>query len=328
MNAATLMVRVQALLGRPLPISTHSAPLDKGDSTVLLGDKSGQIAPRRSGLRSHRNLAYSDGVRMDLLVPTGVERPPVVLYVPGGGFIVSPKAANGALKRHLAEAGYAVASIEYRTVRNGATYVDGVSDVKSAVRYLRANAERFSIDPGRIALWGESAGGYLVAMAGLTDGDPRFESGENLEQSSAVQAVVDKFGGSNLSLIAAGFDEATVKANEGTQTSLAKYVFGPEGRLALEDDPEAVTAADPASFATAGAPPFLLFHGTDDRIISPVQTAHLHSALLASGASSTRYLIDGAGHGDLAVKGGEEKYWSTRAVLAVMVGFLDRHLKQ
>lgn len=328
MNAATLMVRVQALLGKPIPISSHSAPFDSEHSTVIPADKTGQIAPRRSGIRAHRNLVYADGVRMDLLVPVAAARPPVVLYVPGGGFVVSPKAANVGLKRYLVEAGYAVASIEYRTVRQGATYVEGVSDVTSAVRYLRANAARFGIDADHVALWGESAGGYLAAFAGVAGSDPRFQTGENADQSSAVQAVVDKFGGSNLALIAAGFDAATVEANSGPRTSLAKYVFGPEGRLSLEDDPEAVRAADPASYASADAPPFLLFHGTDDRIVSPVQTAHLHRALRAAGAASTRYLIEGAGHGDLAVKGGEEKFWSTRTVMGILVDFLDRHLKK
>jgi acetyl esterase/lipase len=240
--------------------------------------------------------------------------------------MVAPKVAGGPTRRYVAQAGYVVASVEYRTVRHGATYIDGAGDVKAAIRFLRANAARFGIDPQRVALWGESAGGYLAAMAAVSSGETRFDQGEFLKESSAVQAVVDKFGGSDLSQIAAGFDEATVAANRGAQTAFAKYVFGPEGRLDFTDDPAALAAADPASHAGPQVPPFLIFHGTNDRIISPVQTAHLHRSLRAAGVPSERYLLEGAGHGDLAITSGEEKFWTTEAVMRLAVDFLDRTL--
>ena len=336
MNAATLMVKFAQLRGKPIPISTHQAPRDDTDSRVIPGSTDDQIPGSRAGLTSFRNVVYANvtglagkplALRMDILVPEHSGPLPVVVYVPGGGFMVSPKMAGARSRRHVARAGYVVASIEYRTVRHGATYVDGVADVKAAIRFLRASAARFGIDPARAALWGESAGGYLAAMAAVTAGDARFERGEFLTESSAVQAVIDKFGGSDLSQIAAGFDAATVAANSGPATSFAKYVFGPEGLLDFADDPAGLAAADPTSHLGPHVPPFLLFHGTDDRIISPVQTAHLHRALRAAGASSERYLIEGAGHGDLAVKGGEERLWTTRAVMQLMIDFLDGTLK-
>jgi acetyl esterase/lipase len=335
MNIPTLMTKIAALRGHPIPISSHSAPYDASDSTVVKGDTAQQIRPSRRGIRTVRNLEYAhpagaDGkpnpLRMDVLVPEGDGPRPLVVYVPGGGFVMAVKAGGGTLRRYLAQAGYVVASIEYRTTRHGATYVDGVSDVKTAVRYLRAHAAEFGIDKDRVALWGESAGGYLVAMAGVTPGDRRFESGDNLDQSSDVQAVVNKFGGSDMTLIAEGFDDATVAANRGPHTSLARWVLGPATEIGLEDAPDAVRASDPASYAAVGLPPFLHFHGSDDRIISPVQTAHLQSALRAAGVDSTRYLIDGAGHGDLAVKGGEEKLWSTEPMMRIGTDFLDRVL--
>ena len=90
----------------------------------------------------------------------------------------------------------------------------------------------------------------------------------------------------------------------------------------VDDDPEAVVAADPATYVNPSTPPFLILHGSDDRIISPVQTALLHRALLKTGVSSTRYLVTGAGHGDLAVKGGEEKFWTTASMVKIMTDFL------
>jgi acetyl esterase/lipase len=141
---------------------------------------------------------------LDLQLPRAPGRTPLVVYVTGGGFVMAEKENGPTTRTYLAEAGYAVASIQYRTVLNGATYVDGVADVKAAVRYLRAHADEYRIAPDRVGLWGESAGGYLVSMAGTSNG--RFEVGDHLDQSSAVQAVVDKFGASDLARIAADFD--------------------------------------------------------------------------------------------------------------------------
>ena len=315
MNIPTLMTKLAKLQGHPIPISSQPAPLDAQDSVEVPAASAQQIRPSRRGLRVTRNLEYTPGLRMDVIGHTDGPLRPAILYVPGGGFVRAPKVGGPVLRRHLAQAGYVVASIEYRTTMKGATYRDGVADVHAAVRYLRSNAARLGIDPARIALWGESAGGYLVSMAGLTG-----------EGESRVQAVVNKFGGSDLTLIASGFDEATVAANSGAQTSLARYVFGPGTGKALEDDPAANRAADPASHASADAPPFLLFHGSDDRIVSPVQTQLLHSALRTAGADSTRYLITGAGHGDIAVKGGEEKLWTTEPMLRLATDFLERAL--
>ncbi len=322
MNIPTLMTKVAALGGHPIPISAHPAPYDATDSIVVAGDPARQISPPRQGLRMLRGVEYAQApdaggapvrLRMDLITHTVGRARPAIVYVPGGGFVASPRMAAGVIRRHLAQAGYVVAITEYRTTRHGSTYVDGVSDVKSAVRFLREHAERFGIDPSRVALWGESAGGYLAAMAGVTPGDP-------------VQAVVNKFGGSDLTLIAAGFDEATVAANTGPRTSFSCYVLGPDSEVGLGDRPDDVRAADPATYAAAGSPPFLHFHGSDDRIISPVQTQHLHAALRAAGADSTRYLVTGAGHGDIAVKAGEQKLWTTEPMLAIATEFLGRAL--
>jgi acetyl esterase/lipase len=102
-----------------------------------------------------------------------------------------------------------VASIDYRTASDGATYKDAISDVKSAIRYLRAHSDRYGIDPNKVAVWGQSAGGYLAAMTGVTNALEQFEGDGNLGQSSVVQAVVDEFGASDLSKVASDYDPAT-----------------------------------------------------------------------------------------------------------------------
>ncbi len=114
---------------------------------------------------------------------------PLVVYLPGGGFVYSAKEAALARRTYVAEAGFAVASAEYRTVRHGATYRHAVADAKLAIRFLRAHGEKYGLDTSKVALWGESAGGYVASMAGVTNAIGKFETPDNPGFSSDVQAV-------------------------------------------------------------------------------------------------------------------------------------------
>jgi acetyl esterase/lipase len=143
---------------------------------------------------------------MDIQIPQGPGPKPLVVYIPGGGFVRASKASAINLRTFVAEAGFVIASIQYRTLPDGANYHDSIADVKSAIRHLRAHADKYGIDPGEVAVWGASAGGYLAAMVGVTGDIKSFDVGDNLDQSSAIQAVVDKFGASDMSKIAADFD--------------------------------------------------------------------------------------------------------------------------
>jgi acetyl esterase/lipase len=264
---------------------------------------------------------------MDIQMPEPRRKRPLVVYVTGGGFIQAPKEAALNLRTYVAEAGFVVASIQYRTVRNGANYRDGVADVKSAIRYLRANADKYGIDPGKVAVWGESAGGYLAAMTGVTNGIKDFDVGNNLEQSSDVQAVVDKFGASDTSKIAADFDAHAREANNSNDNSIAQYIGLARGSHVL-DVRIATTSANPLAYAKASNPPFLIFHGSQDRLVSPSQTLMLHDALTAAGAASTRYVLDQAGHGDLSFLGDAESGlpWSAKQTMGIIVDFLRRSI--
>ena len=325
MNIPTLMMKVAALRGHPLPVSSTPAPLDTSDSQVVSADASQQI-PQATGVRVRRNVEFAryEGarpnggalvLRMDVVMPKTPGPHPLVVYIPGGGFVVAPKVGGARLRRHVAAHGYVVASVEYRTTRHGATWVDGVADVRAAIRFVRAHADDYGVDPSRVAVWGESAGGYLASMVGLTNADGN------------IAAVINKFGGSALERLAEGFDDATVAATYLPGNATARYVHGPDARL-IDDNEAALRAADPITYVSADAPSFLLFHGSDDRLVSPVQTSLLHHALLAAGVDSTRYVVLGAGHGDIAVKGGEEKYWTTVPMTGIITDFLDRTLGQ
>ncbi|MCE7011296.1 alpha/beta hydrolase [Kibdelosporangium philippinense] len=201
----------------------------------------------------------------------------------------------------VAEAEYVVASIQYRTIPQGATYTDTLADIAAAIQFLRTNASQYGIDPAKVAVWGDSAGGYLASMTGLT-GDAN------------VQAVVDDFGATDLSKVTSDFDTAGQQAMAPLTSSFVKYA------------PD-MTAANPANRVTADAPPFLIFHGNQDTIISPSQTLLLHNALQAAGADSTRYVVDGGGHGTLAPTPESRLPWTSQQVLGITVNFLNKHLK-
>jgi acetyl esterase/lipase len=305
-----------------IPLATSVAAVDTSTSVVIRPDPADQITCRKDAIQTISDVVFTtrvrpDGKSMDLLMDVQIPMPrgkrhPLVIYVPGGGFMMSEKEQALNLRTYVADAGFVVASVQYRTMLNGATFRDSVADVKSAIRYLRANAQKYDIDADRVAVWGESAGGYLVAMVGVTNGVKSFDVGNDLDRNSDVQAVVDKFGPSDVSKIAADFDPQ-LQASYQAHNPFLPYVEG-----------SAATAANPLTYIKATAPPFLIFHGSQDRLISPSQTLLLHNALVSAGVRSTRYVLEGAGHGDLAFMGDLEAGlpWSTRQTMGIIVDFL------
>ena len=326
-----LLFRI-GVLPKP-PIAASIAPSDTNTSIVIHPDRNDQIQCGKTSIKIFKNVVYArpkrpDGkampLTMDLLIPEPARKRTVVVYVPGGGFVIAAKESALNLRTYVAEAGFAVASVQYRTTRDGANYRDGIEDIKAAIRYLRANAGKYGIDAEVVAVWGESAGGYLAAMVGVTNHDGTFDVGADLNQSSDVQGVIDDFGASDISRIAADFDAPTQQAtyaNEG----LVKYIGRAPGANTL-DLSVAATIANPLTYIHADAPPFLIFHGKEDRMISPSQTLILHDALVAAGVRSTRYVVDGAGHGDLTFMGDTQSglLWSTNKVMNLIVDFLNR----
>lgn len=318
MNTMRLITALAALSGRPIRLSSVAAPDDDPDSIRLHVEPADQIKPRRDA-RAHRRIVYAAParkLRMDILAPQAPGPYPLVLYVPGGGFVTARRAMAGRRRRYIAQAGFVVAGIDYRTVRDGANYLDGLADVAAALSFLRLHADRYRIDPARTALWGESAGGYMAAMAATDPGN-----GVAALTGAGVDAVVDEFGASHLATVADGFDPATVTTHTRPGAALPTYLLGP-GR-AFADHPAEVSAADPARHITSEAPPFLLLHGDDDRIVAPAQTARLHQALRRAGVDSTRYVLQGAGHGSLS---NAAPIWTSTQVMAIIVNFLRSRL--
>ena len=267
--------------------------------------------------RGYENVA----MKMDILKPQSKTPLPAIVYVTGGGFINANKDNGIQLRMHLAEAGYVVASIEYR-VAPTAAFPQPLEDVKASIRYLRANANKFNIDPDRIGIVGGSAGGYLTAMAGVTSGTTTFDKGENLDQSSSVKAAVDLYGLSDLTRIGDDYSDAVKEAHKSAGATEALWVNGSPvfgGRGGILADPAAAKAADPMTYVGKNSAPMLLMHGTKDFVVSPSQTDLLFQALRKEGIPSDRYLVEGAAHGGV--------YWDQAEALSIITDFFNKYLK-
>ncbi len=246
--------------------------------------------PKPPGVVVRTDLAYDvDPLQtLDLYLPAG--RPahprPVIVYVHGGGWRKGDKADGRRLAFHFVVQGYAVACIDYR-LSSAAEHPAQLEDCKSAVRWLRANADRYGLDPFHFGAIGVSAGGHLAALMGVLNINRLYESGATLDQPSRVQAVCDFFGPTDLlRLFETSKKQGTPQADEIVQL--------------LGGDPHVVQAqtlsANPIGFIAIEAPPFLIIHGDQDTAVPLEQSQLLYAALVKAHVSAHLHIIHGAGH--------------------------------
>jgi len=240
-----------------------------------------------------RDLEYAvvDGksLRLDLYLPDSIPQAPapLVIWVHGGGW------RTGTKHRTLAPTAlgeeYAIACVEYR-LTDVAIFPAQIHDVKAAVRWLRAHAIEYGFDPQRFGAWGSSAGGHLVALLGVSCGNPYLEGavGDCLEVSSCVQAVCDFYGPTDFSSL---MEQRGVGAAR--RPMAEDLLLGG----AVEDLTKLAGLASPLTHVTGASPPFLIMHGSDDRVVPVEQSIAFNEALCAVGVDSTLLIIDGAGHG-------------------------------
>jgi acetyl esterase/lipase len=272
----------------PLPPPAHEAPLP----------------PARSGAGGTRLLlgvpyAAIPGVRpleLDLYLPPGDAGPvPVAVFLHGGGWRLGSRHVAGPAYRgasptpfeRVAQAGIAVASVDYR-LSGEAVWPAQLHDVKAAVRWVRARAGELGVDGDRIAAWGESAGGHLAELLGVTAGDPALEGGIGVSgPSSAVAAVAAWYAPSDVRAVATdlGVDPLDPATRE------AQLLGAPAPEV-----PDAAAQASPLTHVSPAAPPFLLLHGRADRFVPCVQSERLAAELDAAGADVELHLLDGADH--------------------------------
>jgi len=276
--------------------------------------------------RKFLDIPYADlspAQKLDVYLPDEGEGPfLVIVSLHGGAFMGCDKADLQVLPMlEGLKRGYAVVAVNYRLSWK-AKFPAQVHDAKAAVRWIRANARRYHLDPDRIAAWGGSAGGYLASMLGTSAGVPELEdlSLGNPEQPSHVQAVVAWFGPTDFLKMDEQLAARGLPPEPGTEHSGAN---SPESLLLgqqITKVPELVKAANPETYITSTAPPFFLQHGTLDGVV-PVQMSINFAAKLEQVLGKDRIrleLLEGAGHGD--------PQFETLDNANEVLDFLDKHM--
>jgi acetyl esterase/lipase len=247
----------------------------------------------------YENIVYScePGYRplfLDLRVPQHGERPPLIIWIHGGGWIygsrrrLPPHLFENAVHDQMIEAGYAVASVDYRLARE-AGFAGMLLDVKAAIRWLRGHAAEFDIDPERVILWGESAGGHIAVMAGLcTKLDDVERTGEQLEQPETPTVIVDWYGPADLTDMSE-LDLAADTEESGSTAEHPATILQQHGQWTYAE-------LSTITYVRPGVPPMFIAHGAEDHIV-PVDQSRELVARLRSVAATVDYLeVPGADH--------------------------------
>ena len=255
-------------------------------------------------------------LKLDLARPEGDGPFPAIVFIHGGGWYQGNRQGYRGQIQEAAKRGYVAATISYRLMQFDETkketttatpiFPAQIHDAKAAIRWVRANAEKYNVDPNRIGVTGGSAGGHLSLLVGLTDRAANLEGESGSpEQSSRVQAVVNVFGPTDMRFC---YDKSSVA-----------WIF----RLVMGGTPdeagERYKAASPITYVSKDDPPVLTLHGDQDALVPVEQAKVLDEKMETVGASHTLMVFEGQGHGFR----GEHQQKAINATWA----FFDQHLK-
>lgn len=276
---------------------------------------SGDDPQSENAQREWRNLAYGsvpEFQSLDLFLPQSESQSvPLVIWIHGGAWKAGDKENHPGAG--LLEAGFAVASINYR-LSTVAAYPAQLQDCQAAVRFLRSNADKYGIDGNRIGVWGASAGGHLAALLGVLS--------NSRNKSMRVQAVCDWCGPTDLV-------KAIPDTPKDSPLNIAEVLWelflGPAAgnqRLRQSISPQQRTrllaGASPISFVNRNCPPFLIMHGDADKTVPIIQSERFVETLRAAKVDVDYRPIAGAGHG----------FRDHPECLTDVVTFFQRHLSE
>ena len=283
----------------------------KSAALVLLFLIACSVASAQEDIVFETGVEYTnpDGQHLQLNIarPAAMDKVrPAVLCIHGGGFRAGKRERWDDLCKRLAARGYVAATVTYRLAPKY-QYPAAVHDVKAAVRWLRANARTYRIDPERIGVVGDSAGGHLVQYLGVTGDEPSLEGdGGNAGESSRVTCVVNIYGPSD-------FTKSYGKSVDAAEV-LPLWLGGD-----ATTEHHRHILASPLYWVTPDAAPTLLIHGTEDQYVAFEQAEWIHDKLKAADVEVELLRLEGAKHG---FKGED----ASRAE-AAMLGWFERHLK-
>ncbi|KQS02346.1 hypothetical protein ASG11_16445 [Sphingomonas sp. Leaf357] len=285
-------------------------------------------------------------LKLDLFLPparfASAGPRPLVVYVHGGGWMAGGPRRSAAyvdwpkVLASLAAKGYVVASLSYRFSRE-APFPAAIQDVKAGIRWLRARAATYNIDPQRAAIWGQSAGGHLAALAGVSCNVAALEPGARIvpktanvetvastaagsdQASDCVQAVVGWFG---------IYDFASMPKRSSPPPGMppgpsAENLF--LGCPAGDCTPEQRAFASPVTYVDRSDPPVLLMHGSDDQTVPEAQTETFYTALRAKGVAVRKIVIPGVDHSWIG-KTPEATRDASKLALRTAIDFIDAQI--
>ncbi|SEM80898.1 alpha/beta hydrolase fold [Mesobacillus persicus] len=293
----------------PISIGTNSA----NDNSEVKIIKTKQVSNQNVQLQTditYKKIGDRD-LKMHLLLPKNNNRTlPVIIFIKGSSWgKYKPQDTLGFIPQlvRFAKKGYIVASIEHRTSHE-AKFPAQIHDVKAAVRYLKEKSDDYHINPNRIGVWGTSSGGHLAALLGTSCTAPELEGLPNTsKQSSCVQAVVDWYGPTDfLRMRKEGYNAEVAHSAESI------LIGGP-----ILQNKEKVKTANPITYITKNAPPFLIMHGDKDKRVPFNQSELLYEALKKNGVDVTLYKVKGGGHGS---------GFGHPEIFKTVQEFFDRHL--
>jgi acetyl esterase/lipase len=272
--------RNRSLLGLALVLCTF-APVHAQEAE--------RPAEKRPEVVVEREIAFGKGgdmeLKLDLAMPKEGDGPfPAVVCIHGGGWVGGDRKQMAQTIEALARRGYVAVSPDYR-LAPASRFPAPIEDCKAAVRWLRANAKKYRINPERVGAIGLSAGAHLACLLGVTRKEDGLEGeGGNADESSAVQSVVSFFGPTDLT--------QPVWNRDAIDKNLVPLLGGTPDEV-----PDDYRRASPVTYVRKGAPPFLFLHGTEDRIVPLDQSRQLAAKLQKAGGLAVVLPQPGEGHG-------------------------------
>lgn len=258
-------------------------------------------------------------LKLSLIVPwrdreneTEIPRYPLIVFVQGSAWTFPNIYYEIPQLSEYARKGYVVATVTHRNCLEGNPFPAYLQDVKTAIRFLRKNADEYGIDTNRVGIWGTSSGGNTALLVGLTHDEPKYETEEYVGFTDEVKCVVECFGPTDMNM------------QKGPEESVPDQGFmdifnGLTGGAKPEDWQKILIDMSPVNHVKQGVkyPPFLLIHGDADPVVSYDQSVKMYQTLLEAEVHAEMICVEHAPH--------EGSFWS-RQVHEMIMEFLGKNL--